>query len=216
VKPRERLAAFGAEALSPTELIAIILRTGSKGMDVFSLAEKMLGHFGSLRSLSNASIEELSRFPGVNVVKAMTLKASLELGRRLFQEYLNESEPLNTPEKIYESCFDLKIREKEVVRVLCFDSKLRLLAKEDVHVGSSTSSMISTSEVLKTVLRRGGVMFALVHNHPSGDPTPSEEDIEITRKLERFAEELELPLVDHVIIGSSGFYSFRRAGIIHV
>lgn len=214
LKPRERLLEMGAEALSPAELIAIILRTGSKNLDVFSLSEKILEYFGSLRELSRASVEEISSFPGINTVKAVTLKASLELGKRLFQEYLNEDEPLNTPEKIYQSCFDLKIPDKEVVRVLCLDSKLRLMSKEDVHLGSSTSSLISIPEIFKTVLRRGAVMFALVHNHPSGEPHPSEEDIRITKKLERISKELEIPFVDHVIVGMNGFYSFRRAGII--
>ena len=214
VKPRERLLKYGADKLSDAELVAIIMRTGTTKMNVFELSEKLVEKFGGLLGLARASIEELTSMPGVNIVKAVTLKAAMELARRFYTASRLESDILDTPEKVYDLCSDLRTLTREVIRVICVDAKLRFLAQEDVHMGSAVKSLVSPSEVFRIPLKRNATSFILVHNHPSGDPKPSKEDIEMTKKLLELSLTLELPMVDHVIIAHEGFYSFRENGVV--
>ena len=214
VKPRERLLKYGADKLSDAELVAIIMRTGTTKMNVFELSEKLVEKFGGLLGLARASIEELTSMPGVNIVKAVTLKAAMELARRFYTASRLESDILDTPAKVYDLCSDLRTLTREVIRVICVDAKLRFLAQEDVHMGSAVKSLVSPSEVFRIPLKRNATSFILVHNHPSGDPKPSKEDIEMTKKLLELSLTLELPMVDHVIIAHEGFYSFRENGVV--
>ncbi len=214
VKPRERLLKHGADKLSDAELLAIVMRTGTKKMNVFELSEKLIEKFGGLLGLARASVEELTSMPGINTVKAVTLKATMELARRFYTASRLESDILDTPAKVYDFCSDLRVFTREVIRVICLDAKLRFLAQEDVHVGSALRSMVSPSEVFRIPLKRNATSFILVHNHPSGDPKPSEEDLMMTKKLLELSMALELPMVDHVIIAHEGFYSFRENGVV--
>ncbi len=213
MKPRERLIKSGASSLSIPELLAILLRTGTKRTNVFDLSKKLFNEFGnSLINLMNASIKEIESVEGIGTVKAVTLKAAFELGKRLHEELLNVPKRLDSPRKVFEYCQDMRFLDKEVVRVLCLDSKLNLITHVDVSLGTTSSSLIHPRDVFRTAVRTNSSGIILVHNHPSGDPTPSFEDKKITEILEKAGEILGIELIDHIIVSKRSYYSFKRNG----
>lgn len=213
MKPRERLIKSGASSLSTPELLAILLRTGVKGVSVFDLSKKLFDEFeGSLINLMNASIKEIESVEGVGTVKAVTLKAAFELGRRLHEELQNVPKKLDNPRKVFEYCQDMRFLDKEMVRVLCLDSKLHLITHVDVSLGTTSSSLIHPRDVFRAAVRTNSSGIILVHNHPSGDPTPSFEDKKITEILKKAGEILGIELIDHIIVSKRSYYSFKRNG----
>jgi len=213
--PRERLIKAGPEALSNEELIAILLRTGKRGKHVLELSQELFGKFdNSLVKLTNASVEEIAAVDGVGIVKAVTLKAALELGKRLHKELEQVPEKLDSSSKVYRYCQDMIYLEKEVVKVICLDGKLNVVSESVITIGTSDRSLVHPRDVFRIAIRSNASGVIVVHNHPTGDPTPSKEDRAVTKNLKRAGEILGIKLVDHVIISKRGYFSFREEGEI--
>jgi DNA repair protein RadC len=206
-RPRERLIRVGPENLSTGELLAVILRVGTKGENVMSLAGKLLKKFG-LKGLSTASLRELTAVQGIKEVKAGQLLACFELARRL-EAYNPDPKPkIRSSRDVYAllapGMRDLK---KEKFKALFLNTKNAIIKTETVSMGSLNGSLIHPREVFKTAILESAAGVIIVHNHPSGDPTPSPEDFEVTKRLIEAGNIVGIKLVDHVIIGSGGFES---------
>ncbi|MGB9934193.1 RadC family protein [Thermodesulfovibrio yellowstonii] len=213
-RPRERLIKYGAEALSDAQLLAIVLRTGSNGKTVIDTAIELLQRFGGLRGLEDASISDLKNFKGLGIAKIAQIKASFELGKRALSEKVQE-QIFNSAETVYNYFFpSLNGLKKEVFITLLVDTKLRLLREVKVSEGTLNQSLIHPREIFKEAVKESAYALILIHNHPSGDPTPSEQDIEITKKLKKASEILEIPILDHVIIGSGKYFSMKERGVV--
>ena len=222
LRPREQFEQFGPENVSDDILIAILLRSGVRGTSVLDLARKLLDKYGSLTELSRASVKELAQTPGMGPVKAQVLRAALELGGRLVNSAV-ESQPLvRTPEDAAKVLREkLRAREEESFWVLPLDTKYRLKRSPvEVTRGLLDSSLVHPREVFKEAVRSSSAAVVLVHNHPSGDPSPSAEDIRITRQLLEAGRIIDIAVLDHVILGracgdgENDFFSLREAGIV--
>ncbi|MBM3857599.1 MAG: JAB domain-containing protein [Verrucomicrobia bacterium] len=217
--PRERLSIHGAEVLRDVELLALFLRTGRVGRHVLEIAEDLLSEWGSLRRIAGCSLEELSQMRGIGPAKAAELKAAFEMGRRMMTA--EEQTPiLKEGKEIYDfMCPHLQTLPYESLWVLLLDVRLRLIERKEVSRGSLTQSIAHPREVFKWAIAKRAYAIVLAHNHPSGDPTPSESDIRFTKRLVQAGDFLQFPLVDHVIIGTPAlgrepYYSFFEAGMI--
>ncbi|GAQ95787.1 DNA repair protein RadC [Thermodesulfovibrio aggregans] len=213
-RPRERLIKYGAEALSDAQLLAIVLRTGSNGKSVMDTAIELLQNFGGLRGLEEASIAELKKFKGLGTAKIAQIRASFELGKRALSQKANQ-QVFSSASTVYD-CFFPKLEglKKEVFITLLLDTKLKLIKEVKVSEGTLNQSLIHPREVFKEAVKESAYAVILVHNHPSGDPSPSEQDIEITKKLKKASEILEIPILDHVIIGRERYFSMKEKGIL--
>lgn len=222
LQPREKFDRLGPENLSESDLLALILRTGTAGTNVVELAETLLLKYGSLSALSRASVAELQQVHGIGKEKAKILKAALEMGRRLVQESIGENPRIATPE---EAAAVLRERarglDREVFWVLLLDVKHRLMAPPcEVTKGILNSSLVHPREVFKPAIQHSAAHVILAHNHPSGDPSPSSQDLKITRKLVEAGQTMEIGVLDHVIIGrktregASDFISLKESGLI--
>ena len=214
-RPRERLIAAGERTLSDAELLAIILRSGTEEHTAIGLAQNLLGRFGNFRALAGKSVAELSTVKGVGPAKAAQVKAALEIGRRLAQQAAT-TEPraaITDSQRVYDLCWPrLRDQKKETFLVLLLDAKNRVTREVEVSVGSLTASLVHPREVFHEAVRDSAAAVVCVHNHPSGDPTPSVHDIEITRKLAESSKVLGISLLDHVILGEGAYYSFADEG----
>ena len=218
-RPREKLAAHGAAALSDSELIAILLRTGIPGANAVDIGRQLVLHFGSLAALSRASLPELAKIKGVGRTKAVQLAAAFGLASRLARENIADI-PLDTPVRIYELLgAEMRQLGQESLRVVLLDSKLRLLHVEQVSLGSLNECLAHPREILRPAVLHNAFAFILVHNHPSGDPSPSDADRRVTLRMAEAAKMLQVNFFDHVILGSlsaerAPYFSFREAGVI--
>jgi DNA repair protein RadC len=218
-RPREKLEKHGAARLSDSELIAILLRVGMKGMSAIDLGRQLIQRFGSLANLSRASVAELSKIKGIGLAKAVQLGAAFGLAGRLAVENLIRT-PMNRPELIYDLLgAELRQLGKESLRVVLLDTRMCLLRVEEISLGSLAECIAHPRDIFRSVIQHNAAGFILVHNHPSGDPTPSEADRRLTIRLAESAKLLQLNFCDHVIVGSpspgrSPYFSFREAGII--
>ena len=218
-KPRERLAKHGAAVLTDAELLAIFLRTGTAGVDVLSLANLLLKEWGTLRRLAGCSLTELASLPGMGPAKAAELKASFEMGRRLARPE-EEKVRIDRAGAIHDLlAAELQALPYESLRVLLLDTRHGLLEHREISRGSLNESIAHPRELFRPAIAKGAYAIAVVHNHPSGDPQPSEADRRLTRRLVEAGALLQIPLVDHVIIGArrgeqSPCFSFREAGLI--
>lgn len=219
-RPREKLIHRGSEALSDAELLAIFLRTGRRGRNVLEVASDVLRECGGLLALSKLSVAQIRKTTkGIGVAKAVELAAVFEVGKRLARR-LPARAKVDTPEKVFELLGpDLMTRDREVLNVLLVDSKIQLLRNEQVSIGTLTESLAHPREILRPALVHGAYGFVLVHNHPSGDPTPSEADKRLTHRIGQAAELMQVRLIDHVIIGSSEsarlpYFSFAEHGLL--
>jgi DNA repair protein RadC len=201
-RPRERLQAFGAQALSNEELVAIILRSGTQSSNVLEVARSLLSRHDGLGGINRASLVELAQAHGVGSVKAIDLKAAFELGKRLLTLAPEERPQLTGPQDAYALLRgEMSLLEQESVRVILLNTKNRVQAVSQVSLGSLNSSVVRVGEVFKEAVRQQAAAIVMAHNHPSGDPTPSPEDIAITRKVVEAGELLDIKVLDHVIIG---------------
>lgn len=218
LRPRERLIKYGAKSLSDAELLAIIIRTGSRHDTAIGLAQKLLkGNYGSegLRFLVDASFEELSKITGIGNAKAAQIKASIELGRRLSALTTVERNVIKSPKDVKELLMEeMRYLDREHFRALLLNIKNQVISVEDISVGSLNSSIVHPREIFKTAIRRSCASMILVHNHPSGDPTPSQEDIEATKRLLEGGRILGIDVLDHVIIGDGRYVSLKEKGLI--
>jgi len=201
-RPRERLVLEGADALSNSELIAILLRTGLQGYSAIHIAQQLLAKFGTLDGLARAPLEELCQVKGVGRDKAVTLKAAFTLARKLAAELRAETPLLDTPERIADLLREeSRPQEVEQFRVVMLNTRRRLIGLETISQGTLDTILVHPREVFKKAIAANASAVVLVHNHPSGDPTPSEADIKVTRDLIRAGQLLKIEVLDHVIIG---------------
>ena len=211
--PRERLRAEGGAHLSSAELIALLLRTGARGTSALALAQRLLEEFGSLDGLATAGDAELGRVRGMGPVKIAALRAGLELGARYARAPLLPGARLAGPEQVWAHFRPgLRTLRQEVFFVLLLDTRHRLIRQVEVSRGSLNQSLVHPREVFAPALREAAAAILVVHNHPSGDPAPSREDHEVTRRLARAGEILGIPLLDHLVIAAQGYTSFSQSG----
>jgi DNA repair protein RadC len=213
--PRERLDALGPEALSDAELIALLLRTGGGGHDALALAARLLHRHDGLPGLAAAAAGELAREDGMGPVKSATLVAALELGRRFGARRLRSGDPVRGPADVFRH-FHPRLRDARHERFLLvlLDGRHRMLRDVVISQGTLTASLVHPREVFRPALREAAAAVVLVHNHPSGDPTPSREDREITERLVAAGDLLGIPVLDHVVVAERGYASLREAGVI--
>lgn len=212
-RPRERLATLGAEALSDAELLALLIRTGGPGADALTIAGRILGASGGLQGLMRMGPGELSATRGVGPAKCATLVASLEVARRLAGRRLEAGATIRSPEDVYRHFHpQLRHLEQERFHVILLDGRHRVLRHTLVSQGTLTASLVHPREVFRPALRESAAALILVHNHPSGDPTPSREDEEVTERLVRAGGILGIPVLDHVVVAERGYCSLRERG----
>jgi len=202
-RPRERLVEHGAERLKDEELIAIMLRTGMKGISAIDVAGQLLKKFdGSLENLARAELDELQQVKGVGRDKAIALKAAFTLARRMAERLKRESPVLDNPEAVVKLLREQnRLKKVETLQVLLLNVRRRLIRVDEIADGTLDSLLVHPREVFKAAIAAGAAAVVLVHNHPSGDPTPSEADIKVTRDLIRAGQLLKIDVLDHVIIG---------------
>ncbi len=218
-RPREKLAAHGAAALSDPELIAILLRTGIPGANAIELARKLLQDYGSLGGLSRCSVHELAPRPGIGLAKATQLVAAFGLGQRLARETLSKQK-IDSPELVNELLgHEMRQLRKESLRVILLDTRYHCIRTEEVSLGSVNESIAHPRDVFRPAVISSAYAVIVVHNHPSGDASPSQTDHSLTRRLAEAAELLQIKLLDHIIIGAPseanpGYFSFKEAGVL--
>jgi DNA repair protein RadC len=214
-RPRERLKAFGPSALSNTELLAILLRTGVTGESVMSVASRVLRRFQGLAGLARASYSELCSEHGISEAKACQLLAALELGRRYSSLQPEETARISSPRDVANLLMgEMSFLRQEHLRVLVLNTKNQVQGVSQVYIGNVNSAMVRVAEIFKPAITQNCPNVIVVHNHPSGDPTPSADDIAITRQLAGAGKLLDIELLDHVIIGSGNqFFSLKEKGL---
>ena len=214
-RPRERLLKLGSEALSAQEILALILGRGIKGESVMVTSQKLLSRFGNLKGIANASIEELTQISGIGQAKAAQIKAAVELGKRL------EDDAIETQKSIVKSPADvaalvrsqLKGKKKEHFLVLCLDTRNRVINCRPVSIGSLDTSIVHPREVFKEAVSSSAASVIFVHNHPSGDPEPSGEDIELTKRLAKAGEIIGIDVLDHIIVCDRSYLSLKAKNL---
>lgn len=221
-RPRERLVANGPDSLSSSELIAILLRTGLKGTSVIQVADQMLAKFKTLENLARASVDDLRQVKGVGRDKAVTLVAAFTLARKMAKELRHESPVLDNPEAIADLLREEhRLRDVENFSVLLLNTRRRLIRVEHISQGTLDTILVHPREVFKSAIAANASAIVLVHNHPSGDPTPSESDIKVTRDLIRAGQLLKIDVLDHVIMGrvskdrAQDYASLREMGYFY-
>ncbi|MBS0625831.1 MAG: DNA repair protein RadC [Verrucomicrobia bacterium] len=213
-RPRERLSQIGPDALSTIELLAILLGSGTKNRSVLELSTDLISHFGSLKNLSEASVQELSSLKGIGPAKAILLKAAFSLIARLPTQ-ADEKALLDQPRKIYDLINGELTKEKvEVLMVLLLDTKRRLIHKEVAARGILNEILIHPREIFHLAIRHRAHSVAIAHNHPSGDPAPSKRDLEMTKILQSAGQIVGISLYDHLIIGGGHYTSFAEKGLL--
>ncbi len=218
MRPREKLLAKGETSLNEHELLAIILGQGTRDISALELANQLLSTYKGLRHLQDASLEELIQAKGIGPAKAASIKAAVEIGRRVAID--SETRFLiKCPEDVKQYVNQVLLKEmrdydREHFLVLYLDRKGGVIAKENVSVGGLHSSIVHPREVFKTAVKRSAASIILAHNHPSGDPAPSREDIDITRRLIDAGNIMGIEIIDHVIIGENTYCSFKEKGLI--
>jgi len=201
-RPRERLASHGAAALSNAELIAILVRTGLKGMNAVDIGNQLLHQFGSLQSLATASIDDLRKLKGIGRDKAVTLVAAFSLAHKMARELQVESPVLDNPENVVRLLRAQNLtKDVETLQVLLLNTRRRLIRLEEITNGTLDTLLVHAREVFRSAISANASAIVLAHNHPSGDPTPSEADIKVTRDLIRAGQLLKIEVLDHIILG---------------
>ena len=214
-RPRERLQKLGADALSAQEILALILGRGIAGESVMVTTQRLLSQFGNLKGIANASLEELSQVKGIGLAKASQIKAAFELASRLEGYSEAGDKPLvKTPEEVVNLVRSrLKGKKKEYFLALLLDTRNQLIKVSEISVGSLDSSIVHPREVFKEAISASAASIIFVHNHPSGDPTASEDDIKLTKRLAEVGEIMGIDVLDHIIIGDKIFLSLKREGL---
>jgi DNA repair protein RadC len=213
-RPRERLAMHGAPALSNAELIAILLRSGIEGKNAVQMAQILIMQFGGLTGLHRASYEEICAFKGIGPAKASQLKAAIELGNRIAKARPDEQPIITSPEEAASLLlYEMGALEQEHLRVLLLDTRNRLIRIVEVYHGSLNSSLVRIGEVLREAVRSNAAAVIVAHNHPSGDPTPSPEDVALTRSIVEAGKLLDIEVLDHLVIGKGRFVSLKTRGL---
>lgn len=213
-RPRERLIKHGSDALTDAELLAIILRTGANGKSALDHARQLISDYGGFQNLADATIAELCKTKGIGKAKACQIKAALEIARRTKTREFKEGERFINSSSVYEHFSGLRDKKKETFIALLLDGKNKKIKEVRISEGSLTASIVHPREVFNPVIRDSAASVIFVHNHPSGDPSPSKEDIEITKRLKQVAELIGVRVIDHIIIGGNGYTSFADTGML--
>ncbi len=213
-RPRERLQNYGPAALSTAELIAIMLRVGRPGENAVSLGTRLLSEFGGLNGLVKASFSELANTKGLGTAKIAQLKAGLELGRRLLLTSPDARPQITSPTDVANLLMlEMGNLEQEHLRTMLLDTKNRLLASPTVYIGNVNASIVRVGEVFREAVRENATSIIIAHNHPSGDPTPSSEDVQVTRSIVKAGKLLNIEVLDHIVIGYQRFVSLKERGL---
>ncbi|MCR5376343.1 MAG: DNA repair protein RadC [Lachnospiraceae bacterium] len=212
--PDDKARLYGTEALSDAELLAVLLRSGTQGRNVIAMCEEILHTLGgSLAGLFTTPSEQLLRLSGVGKVKQLQLAAVGELSRRIWKSRIAVNPSFSNSAAVYEVFReDLRFAETEEVHLALLDVRCRMIRRVMLSKGTIRSSLVSPREVFAQAVRHKAASFVLVHNHPSGDPTPSRDDINLTKVLQGLGETMQIPMLDHIIIGDPGYYSFKDNG----
>jgi len=211
-RPRERLLKHGVKALSNEELVAILLKTGTKSVDVMTLARLILSKISTMQDLEDLSLSDLTRIHGIGTVKAMELLASIELGKRLNVSRIENRKKMNHPKRIFDEMSSLfEHKSQEQFYALYLDHKKNLIEKKLLFVGTVNMSVVHPREIFKYAYLNSASFIICVHNHPSGDPTPSIQDVAITENLYQVGNLQQIYVIDHIIIGNT-YYSFYENG----
>ena len=209
-RPRERLAKLGAGVLADAELLAILLRVGKKGSSALQIGQRLLFVFEGLEGLQKATFTELCNVEGVGPAKAAQLKAAVEVGRRLARSRPKEQVIITSPQDVADQVqYKMVNLEQEELWVLLLDSRNQLIRIEQLYRGTLNSSSVRPAEIYRTGIRHNAAALIIVHNHPSGDPAPSPEDVQLTRTLIDAGRLLEMPVLDHVVVGNRGMISIK-------
>jgi DNA repair protein RadC len=215
MRPREKAQQLGINQLSNIELIAIILRTGSKQQSVLHLAEEMVFQQSSLMDMTEMSLTDLTSIKGIGPSKAIQIQAAFELGKRALQEQAKEAVFLTSPESIYRFIrYDVVHLKQEHFIALFFTTKGELIKHETLFVGTLNTAVVHPRVLFKKAVMVSAASFVVCHNHPSGDPTPSKQDIAVTNTIKKTAKVMDIQFMDHVIIGQNKYFSFKEKGLL--
>jgi len=213
-RPRERLATLGAQALTNAELIAILLRVGVKGENAVEVGQRLLNKFHGISGLQRAPIRELIAQHAIGEAKAAQIKAAIELGKRLINESPEERASINSPSDAADLVrYDMAGLEQEHLRVILLDRRNRVMEIVEVYKGSVNSSQVRVGELFKEAVRANASAIIVAHNHPSGDPTPSPDDVAVTRAIVQAGKLLDVDVLDHVVIGQGKWVSLKERGL---
>jgi len=212
-RPRERLSQYGAGSLSAAELLAIILRVGVKGENVLRLAQRLLAEFKGIAGVGRASFSELKRVKGIDLAKAAQLQAAFELGRRLIVAAPEDRPMVKSPADAANLLGEMSALEQEQLRVMLLDTRNRVTGVSTVYQGSVNTAVLRVSELFREAVRANSPAIIVVHNHPSGDPTPSPEDVQVTEQIVRAGKLLDIEVLDHLVIGQQRFVSLKERGL---
>lgn len=214
-RPRERLVKYGAEMLSNAELLAIILRVGTPKYSAIGLAEHMLGEFGGLRGIATSSVEDLSRINGLGVAKGSQIRAMVELGKRLAATVEQSRATIRSPQDAADLVMpELRHASQEHFKALFLNTKNEVLKTKTITIGSLDASLITPRELFREAISLSSASVIAAHNHPSGDPTPSAEDIKVTKRLVQAGEMIGIEVLDHIVIGDGRWISLKERGLM--
>lgn len=214
-RPQERLIRYGAEVLSNSELLAVILRTGTKKQNVINLSSFLLKEKGGLNGLINSTYEELKEIDGIGIVKAAEIMALAEISKRFRSFKSGEDYRISSPKDAADYVMDeMKYLQKEHLRVIMLNTKNMVICSKDVSMGSLNSSIVHPREIYTEAIKRCSASIIICHNHPSGDPTPSLEDINITKRLAECGKIIGIELIDHIVIGDGTYISLKEKGVL--
>ena len=213
-RPRERLEKLGPASLAKAELLAILLRVGVRGENVVQVSERLLSKYKGITGLHRAPFEELVNEHGLGRAKAATIKAALELGYRMTREEFTAEPVINSPgDAAALVAYELCGLEQEHLRVMLLDTRNRVTAIIEVYIGSVNSSQVHVGELFRSAIRRNASAIIVVHNHPSGDPTPSPDDVAVTRAIVQAGKLLDVEVLDHLVIGHGKWVSLKERGL---
>jgi len=213
-RPRERLAKLGPQALSTAELMAILLRVGVQGENSVQLGQRLLQEFGGLLGLHRASFHDVCRQKGMGIAKAAQIKAAIELGARLRLEAPQERPAIHSPADAAALVeYEMSALPVEHLRVINLDTRNRMINIENIYVGSLNASTVRVGELFKPAIQRNAASIIVLHNHPSGDPSPSPEDIALTRAIVQAGKLLDIEVLDHLVIGQARWVSLKERGL---
>lgn len=214
LRPRERIVYTGAGSLSSAELVAIILRMGGRGENVMHMAERLLSQFGGLPGLAQAGFDELCQVRGIGMAKAAQIKAALELGRRLMATAPCERPQVRSPADVANLLMiEMGLLEQEHLRAVLLDTKNVVIRVVNIYAGNLNTAVVRVGEVFREAIRANCASIIVVHNHPSGDPTPSPEDVRVTEQLVEAGHLLDIDVLDHLVIGRNRYVSLKERGL---
>lgn len=214
-RPRERLQKFGPEALSAQELLALVIGRGIPQKSVMNIAQELLAKFGNIKAISEASLEELSQIKGIGLAKAAQIKACFELGKRQDLEPEPKDFDIKNPQGVVKAIrASIKDKAKEHFKLILLNTRNKIIGIPTVSIGTINASLVHPREVFKDALIHSAASVVLAHNHPSGNPEPSEDDIKITNRLVEAGKILGIEVIDHIIIAKNGFFSFKEKGLL--